>query len=49
MSNFLSPILFSRKVFISIETRKLIEIAFSRLVEEKRETIRKLKRIGSDV
>jgi hypothetical protein len=48
MSNLLGPIALTRKVFISIETRKLIEIAFARLVEEKREAIRKLKIIAND-
>ena len=48
MSNFLSPILYQRKVFISIETRMLIEAAFHGLVEEKRDAIRKLKKIGND-
>lgn len=49
MSNFLSTILYSRKVFISVETRKLIEAAFYGLVEEKRDAIRKLKKIGNDI
>jgi hypothetical protein len=43
MVNFLQPVFVEKKVFMSLETRKLINAAFKGLVEEKRETIRMLK------
>jgi hypothetical protein len=45
MSNILLPVLLERKVFISVETRRLVEQAFMSLVGEKREGIRQLKEL----
>lgn len=42
MCRFLIPILLDRKVFVSIETRRLIEQAFLGSVNQRREGIRQL-------
>jgi len=47
MAGFLHPILLKHKVFISIETRRLIDAAFNGLVNRKREPIRQMTELIS--
>ena len=46
MFDFLENIIIKKKMFMSVETRRLVEKAFMGLVEDKRDAIRKILTIG---